>query len=115
MAVDYVSTFFLRFYDVKSIIDSVQYSLNDRKVSYNAIVSFLQYNRPASFTDSDEFLYHCFDDGEKKKKRNFMFLMTLLRWQVHQRSNCMASFQDWSIQGMQKEADRFSSSLPSVE
>ena len=54
-----------RFYTVDSILDHTLLALNDppRKLNYNAVVSFLQYNRPASFADAEEFLYHCFDDA----------------------------------------------------
>lgn len=53
-----------RFYTVDSILDHTLLALNEppRKLNYNAVVSFLQYNRPASFADTEEFLYSCFDE-----------------------------------------------------
>jgi hypothetical protein len=53
-----------RFYTVDSILDYTLLALNDppRKLNYNAVVSFLQYNRPPGFDDAEEFLYHAFDE-----------------------------------------------------
>jgi hypothetical protein len=65
VAVEYVPTFFARFYDMQSILGAIHFALNDRKIAYNAVVSFLQYNRPQTFPDAEDFLYHCFDDEGK--------------------------------------------------
>jgi hypothetical protein len=41
-------------------------ALQDRKIHYVSVVSFLQYNRPIKFaSDAEEFLFHCFTvDGQ---------------------------------------------------
>lgn len=63
-AKNYVNMFFTHFYHIGVILDTVEKALNEapRKLHYNSVVSFLQYNRPAAFkSDPEEFLYHCFD------------------------------------------------------
>lgn len=64
----YLPHFFERFYHVQVVIDCVARALNEepRKLNYNSIVSYLQYNRPEKFgEDVEEFLYHCFDVNGK--------------------------------------------------
>lgn len=61
-----VGTFFERFYHVDVMIACILKALNEppRRLHYNSIVSFLQYNRPERFgNDQDEFLFHCFDEN----------------------------------------------------
>ncbi len=66
-AVQMVPAFFARFYHVGTVLNVVLAALNDppRRLNYEATVSFLQYNRPSSFSDAEDFLYHCFDDDGK--------------------------------------------------
>jgi hypothetical protein len=66
-AIQMVPVFFARFYHVSTVLDVVLAALNDppRRLNYEATVSFLQYNRPPSFADAEDFLYHCFDDNGK--------------------------------------------------
>jgi hypothetical protein len=62
-----IPTFFERFYTTECILEHISNCLADRKLSYNATVSFLKYNRPAKFqNDPEEFLYNCFDETTGK-------------------------------------------------
>ncbi len=49
---------------------------NPRKLHYNSVVSFLQYNRPSKFRDDQEgFLYSCFDAEGKFSKAAIVWLL----------------------------------------
>jgi len=81
VALHYVETFFERFYTLEVMLHCILKALNDdRKLHYNSVVSFLQYNRPAGeaekFSDAEEFLYHCFDEEGK-------FTMGAVAWLLY--------------------------------
>lgn len=65
-AQSYIDWYFERFYHVGYILDLVWKALDERKLHYNSVVAFLQYNRPILFaSDAEEFLFHCFDASGK--------------------------------------------------
>ncbi len=62
-----IPAFFNRLYTGESIMEFILLCLADRKLSYNAVVEFLKYNRPEKFkNDPEEFLYRCFDEDTGK-------------------------------------------------
>lgn len=46
-----IPTFFERLYTTEAVMEHILLCLADRKLSYNATVSFLKYNRPEKFKD----------------------------------------------------------------
>lgn len=62
-----VDVFFAKFYSAPYVMQRLGQALNShpRKVSYNAAIAWLRYNRPTSKfphpSDQEEFLYCCFD------------------------------------------------------
>jgi len=76
----YVETFFERFYTVECVLGCIRSAIADRKLSYNSVVSYLQYHRPPKFAAShlqEEFLYHCFDEEGR-------LTQGALVWMLHQ-------------------------------
>lgn len=73
-----VPTFFERFYTVDSVCNIIAQALNEppRKLNYNSVVTFLQYNRPDRFkADPEEFLYSCFDEEGNFTRGAIMWML----------------------------------------
>ncbi len=56
-------------------------ALDERKLNYNAVVSYLQYNRPVLFAgDAEEFLFNCFDANGKFTRSAAAWMLWKVWW-----------------------------------
>jgi hypothetical protein len=128
----YIPTFFERFYTtgkdemhvvllfifsfLDCVISCVMKALNDqpRKLHYNSIVSYLQYNRPEMFkSDPEEFLYNCFDVAGNFSVRSvlwMLFKMNVVEIAPNQSLDELLLFPQLDVDSIRASRDRIMSS-----